>query len=64
MTRDPTRPRSDAGGAPHPGAPGYADRREAMVETLADAVDAHVDLDVLLAGTRVALPRVGVEAAS
>ncbi|GAA1435581.1 cobyric acid synthase [Microlunatus lacustris] len=38
-----------------PGAAGYADRREAMVETLADAIDAHVDLDLLLAGTRVTL---------
>lgn len=47
---------------PQPGAPGYADRREAMVETLADAVDAHVDLDLLLTGTRVTLPaaRAGV----
>jgi adenosylcobyric acid synthase len=38
-----------------PGAAGYADRREAMIETLADAVDAHVDLDLLLAGTRVSV---------
>jgi hypothetical protein len=26
-----------------------------MVETLADAVDAHLDLDLLLAGTRIAV---------
>jgi adenosylcobyric acid synthase len=38
---------------PEPGAPAYGARREAMVESLADAVDAHVDLDQLLAGTRV-----------
>ena len=37
----------------HPDAPAYGARREAMIDTLADAVDAHVDLDVLLAGTRV-----------
>ena len=36
-----------------PAAGGYGDRREQMIEVLADAVDAHVDLDVLLAGTRV-----------
>lgn len=40
---------------PQPGAAAYGARREAMIETLADAVDAHVDLDLLLAGTRVAL---------
>jgi adenosylcobyric acid synthase len=40
---------------PEPDAPAYGARREAMIETLADAVDAHIDLDVLLAGTRVAL---------
>jgi adenosylcobyric acid synthase len=40
---------------PEPGAAAYGARREAMVETLADAIDAHVDLDVLLAGTRVAV---------
>ena len=38
---------------PDPAAPAYAARRESMVEALADAVDAHVDLDLLLAGTRV-----------
>jgi adenosylcobyric acid synthase len=38
-----------------PAAAGYGDRREQMIETLADAVDAHVDLDLLLTGTRVAL---------
>ena len=35
-------------------APAYGARRETMIETLADAVDAHVDLERLLAGTRVA----------
>ncbi|WP_375424578.1 cobyric acid synthase [uncultured Friedmanniella sp.] len=40
---------------PEPGAPSYGARREAMIETLADAVDAHVDLDLLLTGTRVTL---------
>ncbi|MFL6026772.1 MAG: cobyric acid synthase [Friedmanniella sp.] len=39
---------------PAPQAPGYATRREAMIETLADAVETHLDLDLLLAGTRVA----------
>ena len=39
---------------PAAGAPGFADRRETMIDTLADAVEEHVDLDVLLAGTRVA----------
>jgi adenosylcobyric acid synthase len=38
-----------------PGAAAYGARREAMIETLADALDAHVDLDLLLAGTRVAV---------
>ena len=38
-----------------PEAAGYGDRREQMIEVLADAVDAHVDLDLLLAGTRVTL---------
>jgi adenosylcobyric acid synthase len=36
---------------PTEGAPAYADRRERMIDTLADALEAHVDLDVLLAGT-------------
>ena len=44
---------------PDAAAASYGARREAMVETLADAVDAHVDLDLLLAGTRVVLPRAG-----
>jgi adenosylcobyric acid synthase len=53
---------ADAAGSswtPRPGAAGYADRREQMIGTLADAIDAHVDLDLLLAGTRVAVPRAG-----
>ena len=39
---------------PRPSAPDYGERREAMIESLADAVDAHLDLELLLAGTRVA----------
>ena len=35
-------------------APGFRDRRELMLDTLADAVEAHVDLDALLAPTRAA----------
>lgn len=37
-----------SGWRPLPG-PGYADAREAMIETLADAVDTHLDVDGLLA---------------
>jgi adenosylcobyric acid synthase len=40
---------------PEAGAAAFGARREAMVETLADAVDAHLDLDLLLAGTRIAV---------
>jgi adenosylcobyric acid synthase len=36
---------------PTDGAPAYAGRREQMINTLADALESHVDLDVLLAGT-------------
>ena len=48
-----------ATGSPwHPadGAPGYADRRERMIDTLADTIEATLDLDVLLAGTVVGPP--------
>ena len=38
-----------------PGAPGYAARRETMINTLANAVEQHVDLGLVLAGTRVAI---------
>jgi adenosylcobyric acid synthase len=38
-----------------PGAPGYAIRRETMINTLANAVEQHVDLGLVLAGTRVAI---------
>ena len=38
-----------------PGAPGYAVRRETMINTLANAVERHVDLGLVLAGTRVAI---------
>jgi adenosylcobyric acid synthase len=39
---------------PDPDAPTYRVRRETMINTLADAVDQHVDLGVLLTGTRAA----------
>ena len=39
---------------PAPDAPAYGARREAMIDTLADAVEEHLDLDLLLAGTRAA----------
>jgi adenosylcobyric acid synthase len=38
-----------------PDAPGYAARRETMIDTVADAVEQHVDLGLLLAGTRLAM---------
>ncbi len=38
---------------PDPDAPGFGARRERMIDTLADALEAHVDLDALLALTRV-----------
>ena len=38
---------------PTPGAPAYGARREAMIDALADAVEEHLDVDLLLAGTRV-----------
>ncbi|EWT02456.1 cobalamin biosynthesis protein CobQ [Intrasporangium oryzae NRRL B-24470] len=34
-------------------APGFAERRERMLDTLADALEEHVDIDALLAPTRV-----------
>jgi adenosylcobyric acid synthase len=39
---------------PDPTAPGFAEQRETMINTLADAVEQHADLGLLLAGTRVA----------
>ncbi|HEU4907791.1 MAG TPA: cobyric acid synthase [Propionibacteriaceae bacterium] len=39
---------------PDPGAPEYGALRETMINTLADAMEQHVDLGLLLAGTRVA----------
>jgi adenosylcobyric acid synthase len=39
---------------PDPDALAYQLRRETMINTLADAVEQHVDLGLLLAGTRVA----------
>ena len=37
---------------PRDGVPGFADRREAMIDALADAVESHLDLDALLALAR------------
>ncbi len=34
--------------APPPGTPGFSDRREAMIDRLADAVDSHLDTGMLL----------------
>jgi adenosylcobyric acid synthase len=39
---------------PDPVAPRFGERRETMIDTLADAVEQHVDLGLLLAGTRAA----------
>ena len=39
-----------------PDAPAYQARRETMIDTLADAVEAYLDLDLLLAGTRLGRP--------
>jgi adenosylcobyric acid synthase len=36
---------------PQPDAPAYQNRRESMINTLADALESHLDLDLLLAGT-------------
>ncbi len=50
---------ADAAGAawqPRADAPAYGARREAMINILADAVQAHLDLDLLLAGTRLGRP--------
>ena len=41
---------------PAPDAPGFGDRRERMLDILADAVEQHVDLDALLALTRATPP--------
>ncbi|HWJ51803.1 MAG TPA: cobyric acid synthase [Propionibacteriaceae bacterium] len=41
---------------PEPGAPAYAARRETMINTLADAMEDHLDLDLLLTGTRPGRP--------
>ncbi|MFT4165547.1 MAG: cobyric acid synthase [Microlunatus sp.] len=38
---------------PRPDAPAFAERRESMITTMADAVDEHLDLDRLLSWTRV-----------
>jgi adenosylcobyric acid synthase len=41
---------------PHADTPGYQARREAMIDTLADALETHLDLELLLAGTRLGRP--------
>lgn len=41
---------------PAPDAPGFAARREHMLDTLADALEEHVDIDALLSFTRVGRP--------
>jgi adenosylcobyric acid synthase len=41
---------------PAEGVPGFAARREGMLETLADALEEHVDIDALLAHTRIGRP--------
>ena len=41
---------------PDPAAPGFADRREAMIDRLADALDRHCDVDALLALAREGRP--------
>jgi adenosylcobyric acid synthase len=38
-----------------PGAPGYTARRETMINTLANAMEQHIDLGLILAGTRAAV---------
>ena len=38
---------------PERSAPGYGERRETMINILADAIDDHVELPRLLAGTRI-----------
>ncbi len=39
---------------PEPGATGFGQRRETMINALADVVEQHADLGLLLAGTCVA----------
>jgi adenosylcobyric acid synthase len=41
-----------SGWTPDPCAPGFADRREAMIDALADAVETHLDLDLIMNGRR------------
>lgn len=43
---------SDSEWRPQPGAPSFASRREAMIETLADAIEQHLDLDMITGGGR------------
>jgi adenosylcobyric acid synthase len=41
---------------PRPGATGFAERRERMLDTLADALEQHVDIDAILSNTRAGKP--------
>ena len=43
---------SDSAWRPQLGAPSFASRREAMIETLADAIETHLDLDLIAGGGR------------
>jgi adenosylcobyric acid synthase len=43
---------SDSAWRPVPGAPSFASRREAMIDTLADAIERHLDLELIIGGTR------------
>ena len=45
---------SGAGWRPDVDAPSFGDRRETMITIMADAVEEHVDLDLLLSWTRAA----------
>ncbi len=40
--------RSGSGWRAQPGAPGYGSRRETMIDTIADAVETHLELDAIL----------------
>jgi adenosylcobyric acid synthase len=43
---------SDSAWRPQLGAPSFASRRETMIESMADAVEQHLDLDLIIGGTR------------
>jgi adenosylcobyric acid synthase len=42
-----------SGWTPEPGAPAFADRRESMINSLADALEEHADLDLITGLTRI-----------